>query len=181
MHNTHVHMHLAQIWELLMFYEHIFRAKLSLTKEAGELVPVGVSWVGIYSRGESVLREGVSREWGHWDVVTRRTGFSTYTEQKTVQGLTNLQYMTIGSLCTHCIYMYMYSHHPPVEPCCWRQLMPTLGMLLLKGLARGLLCWVSIFTCCFCADLAALADFAHRSMFLVICGRWVCVCVGGGD
>ena len=45
-----------------MFYEHIFRAKLSLTKEAGELVPVGVSWVGIYSRGESVLREGVSRE-----------------------------------------------------------------------------------------------------------------------
>ncbi len=37
-------------------------SKLSLTKETGELVPVGVSGVGIYSRGESVPREGVSRE-----------------------------------------------------------------------------------------------------------------------
>ncbi len=48
-----------------MFYEHIFRGKLSLTKETGKLVPVGVGGVGICSRGESVPREGVSRERGH--------------------------------------------------------------------------------------------------------------------
>ncbi len=48
-----------------MFNEYFFRGKLSLTKETGELVPVGVGGIGVCSRGEGVPRKGVSRERGH--------------------------------------------------------------------------------------------------------------------
>ncbi len=90
-----------------MFNEYFFRGKLSLTKETGELVPVGVGGIGVCSRGEGVPRKGVSRERGHWDVITRHWLLKLQRAENSSTNC-NLQLrctwiITMGSIYTHCI------------------------------------------------------------------------------